>query len=263
MNLYILYSVTALGIVLSLFSMLFIFLGKSIAGTGTGRQIIKLFGVEIQTNSVMTLLIVSLFTAGFPLGLEFYLILKGCIDEDSLMFGTISERKCESLKGKYELSQNYEFINTAGIKATAKEATWTANTCIKGEKGSFVLRGSDETTYHLVVIVRNNFEDVGKTTTKYNSDVLIDKNGQLISRTVYYETKEPSSDFDQINIEDRGFNEEEKAFIAKKLGEYDGLHKERHRILRTKTCSPALSENNGGSLLAFVCYDYTRAMTKL
>lgn len=263
MNIYILYSVTALGILLSLFSMLFIFRGKPIAGTGTGPQSIVWGNLKIQTNSVMTLLILSLVTAMSPLGLEFYLILRNCIAGETLGYGTISERKCESLKGEYKLSQYYEFINASGIKATARDASWIANTCKQLEKGYVILKGVDTTTYHLVVIVRNKFEDVGVTTTKYSSNLLMDRDGKLISRTVYYENEKPEPKFTPLSLEGKGFTDEERLFIENKLKEYGDLHDHRHAFLRTKTCSPALSENNGSTLLAFVCYDYTRAMQKI
>lgn len=263
MNPYILYSVTALGFLLSLLSMLFIFKGKPIAGAGT-EQYIEWGTFKIRMNSVTTLFIVSLVAATLPLGLEFYLVKQRCcIIDDSLQKGTVSERKCESLKGEYKLSQYYEFINTGGIKATARNGSWITDTCKSLEDGSVVLKGIDRTTYHLVVIVRNKFEDVGITTTNYRSNVLIDRQGKLVSRTVYYENEKPDPKFTPLSLEGRGFTAEEKSYIQQRLKEYDELHDQRHDFLKTKTCSPALSENNGSTLLAFVCYDYTRAMQKI
>ena len=264
MNPYILYSVTALGFLLSLSSMLFIFKGKPIVGKGTERQSLVWGNFKIETNSVTALFIVSLVTATLPLGLEFYLIQQRCcIIDNSFKEGTASERKCESLKGEYKLSQYYEFINAGGIKATARDGSWIANTCKPLENGTVVLKGIDTTTYHLVVIVRNKFEDVGVTTTNYRSNVLIDRDGKLISRTVYYENDKPDPKFTPLSLEGRGFTDEEKSFIQNRLTEYDGLHDQRHAFLKTKTCSPALSENNGSIMLAFVCYDYTRAMQRI
>ena len=136
MNPYILYSVTALGFLLSLLSMLFIFKGKPIAGAGT-EQYIEWGTFKIRMNSVTTLFIVSLVAATLPLGLEFYLVKQRCcIIDDSLQKGTVSERKCESLKGEYKLSQYYEFINTGGIKATARNGSWITDTCKSLEDGS-------------------------------------------------------------------------------------------------------------------------------
>jgi hypothetical protein len=263
MNPYILYSVTALGFLLSLFTMLFIFKGKRIAGTGTERDSFAWGPVKIEANSVITLFIVSLLTAMLPLGLEFYLIVKDCIIDHSFKPGTVSERKCESLKGEYKLSQYYEFINTGGIKATARSGSWITNTCKSLDDGSVVLKGIDTTTYRLVVIVRNEFEDVGVTTTNYWSNVLIDRRGKLVSRTVYYENEKPDPKFTPLSLEGRGFTDEEKSFIKKRLEEYDDLHDQRHDFLKTKPCLPALSETNGSILLAFVCHDYTRAMQKI
>lgn len=242
--------------------MLFIFKGKPIAGAGTGAEYIVWGKFKIRMNSVTTLFIVSLLTATLPLGLEFYLVIKGCILDHSYKPGTVSERKCESLKGEYKLSQYYEFINAGGLKATARTGSWVANTCEALERGFVVLKGNDETTYHLVVIVGNKFEDVGVTTINYRSNVLIDRDGKLISRTVHYE-KKPLAVFDPVSLERRGFTTEEKSFITDRLKEYKLLHDERHDFLKTKSCSPALSENNGSTLLAFVCYDYTRAMQRV
>ena len=66
-NLDILYFiVTGVGVLVTLFSLFFIGLGKKITGTD-GQEIRLLKGVEIRTNSVIMLLIVSVGTTVFPL----------------------------------------------------------------------------------------------------------------------------------------------------------------------------------------------------
>lgn len=281
------YTVTALGVVLSLGSMLFIFKGRPIAGTGTEPQSITLGGIIIKTNSVTALLIFSLVTAALPLSLEFWLTLNLCSRSQSdqqnpslrrtangstrplnrtpsalpLTSKTIAEEKCESLLGKYKLYQNYEFINESGIRATTRTGTWVANSCENREDGAYVLKGDDSSTHHIEVIVNNEFEHIATTTTKYNSEVVIGKSGQLLNRTVHYDGDKPNPKMDAMDLERRGLQRYE-VFIRSKLSEYVELRDQRHEFLKTKACLPALSNNNGFALLAFVCHDYTRVMKK-
>lgn len=62
--------VTTLGIILSLLSMMIIFLGKKIQGT-SGKQQVTYKGFEIRTDAVILLIIVSVFAASSPLYLQF------------------------------------------------------------------------------------------------------------------------------------------------------------------------------------------------
>lgn len=71
MNIYLIYSVTALGFFLSLFWMFFIFRGRSIPGT----QTIIWGKIEVKSNTVMGVLTASLATAVLPLCMQFYIYL--------------------------------------------------------------------------------------------------------------------------------------------------------------------------------------------
>ena len=67
--------VTVLGIVLSVFSMVFIFLGKRIQGT-SGKQQLSFKGLEMRTDSVILLICISVFAAIVPLYFQYSLHLK-------------------------------------------------------------------------------------------------------------------------------------------------------------------------------------------
>lgn len=67
--------VTALGIVLCIFSMIFIFLGKKIQGA-PGQQQISFKGLEMKTNAVIILVIVSVVIASLPLYFQYDLHLR-------------------------------------------------------------------------------------------------------------------------------------------------------------------------------------------
>jgi hypothetical protein len=60
------YSVTTLGICLSVLSMVFIFRGQPIPGDRGLPQVLKYKGPELRTNAVIMLLIISLVVAGGP-----------------------------------------------------------------------------------------------------------------------------------------------------------------------------------------------------
>ena len=209
MNPYILYSVTALGVLLSLFWMLFIFLGKSIAGTDDKPQIIKYGKLEVTTNSVIGVLTASLLTAVLPLCLQFYLILMGLlppIAPEGISNDLMSSKlKCESLIGNYMLFTPYEFLNKGDMKATVRWAVWNAHTCEKGESdGSYSLKGSDTTEHQIEFIINGRYEHVATTRTSYSSDVLIGKNGELISRTVHYPEVHPRPTLKREDLEKLG-----------------------------------------------------------
>jgi hypothetical protein len=68
--------VFALGAVLCAFFMVFLLRGKPIAGSKGDRQIVKYKALELQTNSIMLLLIVSVLVAVSPLALHGWLRLK-------------------------------------------------------------------------------------------------------------------------------------------------------------------------------------------
>jgi len=66
------YAITFLGFVLSIFSMVFMLRGRPMAGD-RGSQVIKYKGLELRTNALLMLLIVSVVVAVLPLGLNYYL----------------------------------------------------------------------------------------------------------------------------------------------------------------------------------------------
>lgn len=67
--------VTVLGIILSIFSMLLIFLGKRIQGT-SGKQQISYKGIEVRTDAVILLICISVSAAIIPLYFQYKLNLK-------------------------------------------------------------------------------------------------------------------------------------------------------------------------------------------
>ena len=260
MNINVIYSVTALGILLSLCSMLFIFPGKSIAGTDNRPQTIRYGNLELKTNSVLGVLTASLVTAVLPLVLQFILVRGG---DNPLPFGSVTaEMTCNALKGKYKLYTKYDFIKVADIKATVRNGTWDAATCEKGtEEGSFVLKGFDTSTHEIEIIINNRFEHVATQVTNYSSEVFIDRQGNLIRRTLHYPDQLPRVGPTQISLGERGLIDKED-YIKKKLDHYVKIRDRTHAGLKTKICIPAIAQNNGLTLLSFLCHDYTRAMIK-
>jgi hypothetical protein len=79
MNIYILYTVTSLGLLLSLFWTLVVFLGKRIGGENDMPQVIRYGKLQVSTNLVLTNLALSLVTAVVPLILEFYITLNSSL----------------------------------------------------------------------------------------------------------------------------------------------------------------------------------------
>ncbi len=138
--------------------MLFISLGKSVAGADDKSNAIKYKNLEIRTNSVVVILVASLVTAVLPLLLQFYTLINlpptppndatakvtphGVVPPNETLEGAVSaEARCKSLKGLYRLYGDYDFVRTGNIKATVRSSTWDANTCKEGKDGSYVLRG--------------------------------------------------------------------------------------------------------------------------
>lgn len=172
MNIYLIYSVTALGVFLSLFWMLFLFLGRSIPGT----QTITWGKVEIKTNTVMGVLTASLVTAVLPLGMQFYMqLIRERPDPPS------AETVCELLKGKYTLHFNY-FGEKDGIRLVARNGEWKANNC-EPEKEHFALKGDDSTKFDIEFFHKGRYQLVASGIFEYPSTLLIGENGKLISRT--------------------------------------------------------------------------------
>ena len=68
--------VFVLGATLCGFFMVFLIRGRPIAGDRGARQVIKFHGLELETNSIMLLLIVSLIAAASPMVLYGWLRLK-------------------------------------------------------------------------------------------------------------------------------------------------------------------------------------------
>jgi hypothetical protein len=66
------YCITALGTLLCLFSMVFIFLGKKIAGGSGTPQVVNFKGLEVRTDAVVMLFIVSVLVVALPLLLLHY-----------------------------------------------------------------------------------------------------------------------------------------------------------------------------------------------
>jgi len=63
------YIITFLGVFLCAFSSVFIYLGRPIAGDSDKPQILRYKGLEVRTNSIIALLLVSAVVAVLPLSL--------------------------------------------------------------------------------------------------------------------------------------------------------------------------------------------------
>ncbi|SCX59424.1 hypothetical protein [Nitrosospira sp. Nsp1] len=98
MNIYLIYSVTALGIFLSLFWMFFIFRGRSIPGTHT----ITWGKIEIKTTTVLGVLTASLATAVLPLSMQFYMQ----VNKHSFSSETLANKQL--LEGEWLFKSSYE-----------------------------------------------------------------------------------------------------------------------------------------------------------
>lgn len=246
--------------------MLFIFLGKSIAGTDDKPQTIKFNNLEFKANSVVGILTASLLTAVLPLILQFYIAvnyppLSAKVDQkDTVSLEVVSgESRCISLKGPYKLFAEYEFVKLGNIKATVRNGTWDATTCNAGQDGFYILRGKDTSHHEIEVMIDGRWEHVATTITNYNSDVLIDKQGKLIKRTFQYVDGPARPKLFENVLENRGLGKYED-YINRKIDEYVKERDSKISVLKTKSCYPALFDNDGFTLLAFLCQDYTRAM---
>jgi hypothetical protein len=82
--------VTVLGIVLSVFSMIFIFLGKRIQGA-SGKQQLSYKGLELRTDAVILLICISVSAAIIPLYFQYSLHLKNDPAEIARLKGQLKE----------------------------------------------------------------------------------------------------------------------------------------------------------------------------
>ncbi|MDQ3186745.1 MAG: hypothetical protein M3Q16_09905 [Pseudomonadota bacterium] len=126
----------------------------------------------------------------------------------------------KALEGSYDLYMDYVFISQGDIKVTTRDGKWEANSCVKGrDKGSYVLRGADSSTHEVEVIINDKYEHVATTVTNYSSEVVIDRNGQPMRRTVHYQGRQPDPepipiDFGRERLKDK------EDYISKKIAEY-------------------------------------------
>lgn len=262
MNIYILYSVTALGIFLSLLSIFFIFfLGKSIPGSDNKQQIIKLGWLEVKTNSAMGVLSASLITAVLPLCLQTYLI---SIDKLQPLDISVYEQ-CELLKGDYHLHFNYIFSEKDGMRLVARGETWGAITCEPNvDKTIVALKGEDTTDFDIEIFDNGNYQLVATGTFNYPSEVLIGKNGKLISRTfdVARDSAKITKHFPMWKkLQELGSITNDK-YIEAKIDEALKIRADKHIAMVTNYCTPTYGEYGGRDTLAFICQDYARIMVK-
>ena len=263
MDIYLSYGVTALGAVLSIFWMVIFSQGKSIPGTEDKPETRIKFGqLELTTNSVLAGLIASLVTAVTPLSLQFVKYPNSTVSPE-----VTGESRCNSLKGLYKLYTDYVFIEEENIRDTVVTATgswnnattWKADTCEDKKDGSYVLKGNDISYHKIELIVNDKYEHVSTTVAKYRSEVLIDKNGSLITRTFQY-IEEQEKPVLIKNVVERLKGKEE--YIRNKMDDYEKIRDKRLADLRTKRCYPALFKNEATTMLAFACFQYTRAMER-
>lgn len=269
MNDFVVYTVTALGVLLSLFSMLFIYLGKSIAGTDEKPQTIKYGKLEVTTNSVMGLITASLVTAVLPLCLQFYLILEGktqpivkTLPIEAVKIGQADgEEMCGLLKGIYKLHFNYVFSKEDGTEITAKKGIWKANTCEPKQKGGFVLKGEDSTDFEIKILINNTYLPVAKGTFYYPSEVLIDEKGRPTSRIFEIARESRNLKIDEHVLEKHDLNKN-RSFIEAEIKRALEIRDRKHDGMTTSYCAPAMGKMGERDTLAFICKDYTRVMVK-
>ncbi len=254
------YSVTALGFLLSLFWMLFMFRGKSISGADDRPQTIKYGKLELSTNTITGVLTASLVTAVLPLCLLFYLILSGILKPGPPASG---EKQCHALLGKYRLHQKYVFTAEANTRSIANHGAWKAIGCeYNEEQETYILKGEDDTDFDVEVIIGGKYERIATARYVYSSEVTISREGKLLGRSFeavlkpedvirYYKDR----DGNKLNISE--------SFIDEKVARVIELRNEKHRDSRTTPCVPALGELGGRVMVAFLCQGYTRAMIKM
>lgn len=104
-NIYIVYAVTTLGILLSLLWVLFLFLGKPTPESDKKNQMIRFGHLEIRTNAALGCLITSLFTAVLPLVSQFYLSLHASVPmaEDPRTKGQLDKFSAAVLEYSYKV----------------------------------------------------------------------------------------------------------------------------------------------------------------
>ena len=252
MNIYLIYTVTALGVCLSLFWMLFIFRGRSIPGT----QTIVWGKIEVKTTTVMGVLTASLVTAVLPLSMQFYIRVQTERPDPPS-----AAEVCELLKGKYVLHFHYIFGEKDGIRLVARDGEWKANSCEPEEK-YLALRGSDTTKFDIEFFYKGRYELVASGIFEYPSTLLIGESGKLISRTFrvagndthiqkYYDN------WKKIVGDDVTMEEVEGAIERALI-----VRANRHMELLTKYCTPTMGEYGGRDALVFICQDYARVMIK-
>jgi hypothetical protein len=258
---YFFYSVTALGFLLSILSMVLIFLGKSIPHSENKPQIIKFGWLEVKANSAIGILTASLITAVLPLCLLTYLLSIDKIPSESLA----AEERCELLKGKYQLHFNYIFSEKDGTRLVARKGMWNADTCTTNySRTQFHLRGQDSTDFDIEILNDGIYQLVATGIFNYPAEVSINKNGELISRT-----------FDVATSSTKIIKHYPAIKKAQKLGlitEIDNIEEiidealkiraDKHISLVTNFCTPTFGKHGGRDTLAFICQDYTRVMVK-
>src|SRR5690242_1068851 len=170
---------------------------------------------------------------------------------------------CQSLVGSYGLHQSYVFTAGVDTRSIATHANWKATGCEYNNKNNvFVLKGEELTDFDIEVIINNKYERVATATYVYTSAVSISKDGKLLGRT--FETIKNPQDLKKTPKDRNGKSlDEYEKFIDEKIKEVIEIRAQKHKDLRTKTCTPTLGEMGGRITVAFICLDYTRAMVKI
>jgi hypothetical protein len=97
---YLAFAITAIGVVLCLFFMVFMFWGSKIPGDNGKPQIIKYKGVELQTNSIVMVLLISTIVTVLPFGLTKYLDYKKTEQTiDLFVTGRVEDEGGKALEG--------------------------------------------------------------------------------------------------------------------------------------------------------------------
>ncbi len=256
------YIVTALGCVLSIFSMRYLFFGERIVEKEGGAEKIKIGKYELEISKVFGAFLVSVITAIFPLVL---LHLEPIHPPSSTSVAAppdineLNHTNCNELRGEYRLRQKYIFVEKKDIRLIARKGIWHATKCRHLEKNKISLAGSDITDFDIEVVINKEFKHIATGTFSYPSHILI-QDGKLINRSFRLAIEEGRRLNCIKEAEGQTCHGIEKSEINKKINKALDIRSNTHERLTKKYCIPTIGEEAGVRILAFVCSNYTRVM---
>ena len=179
---------------------------------------------------------------------------------------------CNSLLGKYELDHEYIFSWDENSRSIATHDTnWITaeNNCTFNKKNNFhILKGVDKTNFDVETIIDGKYVRISTVLLAYDSEVHIDPDGKLVERIFNAVVPPEKVKREDITIYPYGKNYEldialDDDFIYKKTDKVLRARYEKHRITRSKGCSPMLGNIKTRTTISFVCPHYTRVMVKM